>query len=246
VTNQPSVIDGLDVNEVKDGLIVYDPSRDRVHYLNATAGVVFTLCDRRALGLADRGGGLRRIRARWAASDRRGQLSRGIRQRRVAEIAVHARFRLLPYEVEVTADDDRVAAKIAYLANHAEQSAPLKRILRYGVEGHGPYEVFEDGERLAVRGRRPTMCSSSSMNAATDGWWTTLSVGGWLPLHGGLVTIAGRRLLVVGQKGAGKSTLMLRLLYDGHAVEGDEMVFTRDGVAVALPRSFHLKPGPTR
>jgi hypothetical protein len=40
-----SVVDGLDVNEVKDGLIVYDPASDRVHYLNATASVVFTLCD---------------------------------------------------------------------------------------------------------------------------------------------------------------------------------------------------------
>jgi hypothetical protein len=42
---QPELIDGLDVNEVKDGLVVYDPARDRVHYLNATASVVFTLCD---------------------------------------------------------------------------------------------------------------------------------------------------------------------------------------------------------
>jgi hypothetical protein len=39
------VVDGLDVNEVKDGLIVYDPARDRVHYLNATAAIVFVLCD---------------------------------------------------------------------------------------------------------------------------------------------------------------------------------------------------------
>jgi len=43
--HSPSAIDGLDVNEVKDGLIVYDQARDRVHYLNATAGIVFTLCD---------------------------------------------------------------------------------------------------------------------------------------------------------------------------------------------------------
>lgn len=42
---RPELIDGLDVNEVKDGLVVYDPERDRVHYLNATASVVFTLCD---------------------------------------------------------------------------------------------------------------------------------------------------------------------------------------------------------
>ncbi len=44
-TDRPSVVDGLDVSEVKDGLVVYDPATDRVHYLNATAAVVFTLCD---------------------------------------------------------------------------------------------------------------------------------------------------------------------------------------------------------
>jgi hypothetical protein len=43
--NHPSPVDGLDVTEVKDGLIVYDPDDDRVHYLNATAAIVFTLCD---------------------------------------------------------------------------------------------------------------------------------------------------------------------------------------------------------
>jgi hypothetical protein len=37
-------VEGLDVNEVEDGLVVYDPDRDRVHYLNPTAGVIFALC----------------------------------------------------------------------------------------------------------------------------------------------------------------------------------------------------------
>ncbi len=37
--------EGLDVNEVDDGLVIYDGDRDRVHYLNPTAGVVFALCD---------------------------------------------------------------------------------------------------------------------------------------------------------------------------------------------------------
>jgi hypothetical protein len=41
----PLAVDGLDVNEVKDGLIVYDPARDRVHYLNNTAAAIFTFCD---------------------------------------------------------------------------------------------------------------------------------------------------------------------------------------------------------
>jgi hypothetical protein len=44
-SDKPSPVEGLDVTEVKDGLIVYDPDEDRVHYLNATAAIVFTLCD---------------------------------------------------------------------------------------------------------------------------------------------------------------------------------------------------------
>jgi hypothetical protein len=42
---RPSVVEDLEVNEANDGLIVYDPRTDRVHYLNSTAAVVFTLCD---------------------------------------------------------------------------------------------------------------------------------------------------------------------------------------------------------
>ena len=37
--------DDLDVNEVPDGYIIYQLSRDRVHYLNKTAAIVFEFCD---------------------------------------------------------------------------------------------------------------------------------------------------------------------------------------------------------
>jgi hypothetical protein len=37
--------DGLDVNEVPDGYIIYQSAADRVHYLNKTAAIVFELCD---------------------------------------------------------------------------------------------------------------------------------------------------------------------------------------------------------
>jgi hypothetical protein len=42
---RPSAVEGLEVNEVSDGLTVFDPATGRVHYLNATAAIVFTLCD---------------------------------------------------------------------------------------------------------------------------------------------------------------------------------------------------------
>jgi hypothetical protein len=35
----------LDVHEVPDGYIVYDNARDRVHYLNKTAAIIFEFCD---------------------------------------------------------------------------------------------------------------------------------------------------------------------------------------------------------
>jgi hypothetical protein len=38
-------VGGLDIHEVESGLVVYDATTDRVHYLNATAAVVLSLCD---------------------------------------------------------------------------------------------------------------------------------------------------------------------------------------------------------
>ena len=36
---------GLEVNEVPDGYVVYQSSKDRVHFLNPIAAVIFELCD---------------------------------------------------------------------------------------------------------------------------------------------------------------------------------------------------------
>ena len=41
----PRRADGLEVRPVPDGFVVYDPSRDRLHFLNATAAFVLESCD---------------------------------------------------------------------------------------------------------------------------------------------------------------------------------------------------------
>jgi hypothetical protein len=38
-------VDGLELVESPDGLIVYDEATDRVHHLNQTAAVILGLCD---------------------------------------------------------------------------------------------------------------------------------------------------------------------------------------------------------
>jgi hypothetical protein len=45
MTNVLVRADGLDVNEVPDGYVIYQTEADRVHYLNKTAAIVFELCD---------------------------------------------------------------------------------------------------------------------------------------------------------------------------------------------------------
>ena len=42
---RPAKRDGVDLHEVKDGLIIYAADADRVHYLNPTAALIFELCD---------------------------------------------------------------------------------------------------------------------------------------------------------------------------------------------------------
>jgi hypothetical protein len=45
MTEAISQADNLEINEVPDGYIIYQSARDRVHYLNKTAAIVFELCD---------------------------------------------------------------------------------------------------------------------------------------------------------------------------------------------------------
>lgn len=44
---RPQQADGIEISEVADGYVIYDPKQDRVHYLNQTAGIILELCNGR-------------------------------------------------------------------------------------------------------------------------------------------------------------------------------------------------------
>jgi len=45
VNPKPRRIDGLDVNRVSDGYVIYRHASEVVHYLNLTGAFIFELCD---------------------------------------------------------------------------------------------------------------------------------------------------------------------------------------------------------
>ena len=70
-------------------------------------------------------------------------------------------------------------------------------------------------------------------------------MAGYVRIHAACADYRGSRFIVIGEKGAGKTTLMLKLLSRGNGfrVNGDEMVLVRDGMALPFPRRFHVKRG---
>lgn len=64
-------------------------------------------------------------------------------------------------------------------------------------------------------------------------------------LHAGVVEVGGRGVVISGQKGAGKSTLVLTMANDGGRYLGDEVAFVRydDAMIDAFPKAATLKEG---
>jgi hypothetical protein len=62
-----------------------------------------------------------------------------------------------------------------------------------------------------------------------------------LLLHSACLRNAGRRILLVGTEGAGKTTLTLRLVLAGYQIEGDENVFVDGRGVIARPRAMRVK-----
>jgi serine kinase of HPr protein (carbohydrate metabolism regulator) len=60
-------------------------------------------------------------------------------------------------------------------------------------------------------------------------------------IHAALLRRHGRRILLAGSKGAGKTTLSLHLVHAGYELEGDEHVFVDADGVIARPRACRVK-----
>lgn len=155
--------------------------------------------------------------------------------------ASSTRFQLLWYTVEVDTSDPAVREILRCLENGCDQRVEPRFTMAYRVDArNGGYVVYEGADELANVGD-PGAVLAAVYRRAYQRVHEYACVCGWVRVHAGLAILNdGRRVLLAAPSGGGKTTLLLRLLFDGIAVQGDEATLVRGGRALAVPRPFHL------
>jgi len=154
-------------------------------------------------------------------------------------------FQVLASAVQIQYADARLESAFRYLAERARQPFDIRRTLSYEIRGSGPYEIYEEGD-LHGEAANAVDVVHVVYGRVYRRVLERYTLTGWVAFHGAVASVGGRRTLILGHKGTGKTTLATRLLFSGHRVEGDEMVLVRSGQVLPLPRAFHLKPGIVR
>ena len=140
----------------------------------------------------------------------------------------------------LTIGHEGVAARVDPLLHRATQDHPVLAEHRFAVEAEGV------GIRLLEDDRPPvSLATEEAAVEHLDRRMHELAIadlGDRTKLHAGCGVIAGQRFVVVGRGGAGKTTLMTRLLSEPDCqVEGDELVLVSGGTAAAYPRRFGVR-----
>jgi hypothetical protein len=106
-------------------------------------------------------------------------------------------------------------------------------------------ELHHDGYRIVESGA--LICEAASPKAVVEHLHVHLfrrsleDRPGAALLHAACLRRGHKRLLVAGTKGAGKTTLALRLVQAGYRIEGDEHVFIDGAGLIARPRGCRVK-----
>ena len=142
----PRRAEGIEVNEVADGYIVYQASRDRVHYLNHTAVLVLEMCNGRVSagqipGLPEAG-----VRPRRAAHRGGRGLPDKASGRGAGQLVLERTFQMLACEFQVVTDVEPLVRRLDEVCSSAVQEYPGSRRHRIEVRGEaGGFRVREDG-----------------------------------------------------------------------------------------------------
>jgi hypothetical protein len=149
------------------------------------------------------------------------------------------RFQLLSCAFEIRTNALPLFERLAYIVQRADQSA-------IAVTARSTIEVLSTGEGYRIRDEEGEDVELSLV-AAVEAIFQRLhrralaSVPDHIAIHAASLMHEGRLVLLTGPKRAGKTTLALRLLFEGWEVAGDELVLLQGGWAMAFPRRFYVR-----
>ncbi|MDF3063261.1 MAG: aldolase [Microvirga sp.] len=148
--------------------------------------------------------------------------------------------RSISREYRIRTRSAKLAELLAFIEARPQIEGPALAPVDIAVEetDHGFRLQLPDGERI-----EPSFIEAA--NRIHEAVFTAVleEAPGAPMVHGACLVLEGQRFIVIGPKGAGKSTLTLHLLANGFDVEGDEHVVLRDDDLVARPRRMRVKPG---
>jgi energy-coupling factor transporter ATP-binding protein EcfA2 len=130
--------------------------------------------------------------------------------------------------------------ELGYLVQDVRQDFPVSARVNYeAILEDNRYRIREDGRQVAVEHEAVRVLDYFHLHSYAKAM--ALLPAGTALLHAASGRHAGKRFLLIGESGVGKTTLIMHLAWLGLTVEGDELAaLTPLGVS-ALPRRFHVK-----
>lgn len=149
-------------------------------------------------------------------------------------------LQILDLEVVLRTEDARIARTLEVVRQTARHGFPAARSIDYEITAvDGGFEIAEDGSLLA------TAPYPIDVLMVVDGHVYAPALAPYVGtpaalLHGACVRVGGSRLLLVGDRDPRRAALLLKLLSDGAAVEGDWHVLLDEGLVTTVARTFRL------
>ena len=158
-----------------------------------------------------------------------------------ARIGRITQFTVLDTTVRIATNSKAIDCRLQDIRVKAQDPIVASRTLTIEVlKKEGAYVVIEEGEVLVSSpdAERITLYLHELINYRISGYMSDL-----IKVHAASGSLKGKRFLLIGDKGAGKTTLITRLLFEDTAVYGDETVLLQGEAVLPFPRKFHLKEG---
>jgi hypothetical protein len=147
-------------------------------------------------------------------------------------------IRTLSRELRLHTGSDEVFATLSFLGADPLMPAGERPSVDLVVEPIGKFYRIEPPGRDSVEGSPDAILNGAFRLLAA---WMIKDAHDAPMIHAAIATIGGRRFAFLGDKGFGKTTLMLKLVEERVCVEGDEhALITADG-AIPRPRRLHVK-----